>query len=153
VVGGSLKEGAMLKIGKTRIAAILFASGLLGCHAAAATVRIEGHVDAGGGPVAKSTVTLWAGGMREPRQLAQTKTGDDGRFQLHAAETAGKDVVLYLVAKGGEPTINKGAGDNPAIAFLTVLGAKPPTKVTINEMTTVASVWTRRREDDSLVIR
>ena len=28
----------------------------------------------------------------------------------------GKDVVLYLVAKGGVATINKGSGDNPAIA-------------------------------------
>lgn len=49
---------------------------------------------------------------------------------------------LYLVAKGGEATVNKGSGDNPAIALLTVLGNPPPAKVVINEMTTVASVWT-----------
>jgi hypothetical protein len=49
---------------------------------------------------------------------------------------------LYLIAKGGEPTINKGVGDNPAIGLLAALGSKPPTKIVINEMTTVASVWT-----------
>jgi hypothetical protein len=49
---------------------------------------------------------------------------------------------LYLVAKGGEATVNKGSGDNPFIALLTVLGNTPPAKVVINEMTTVASVWT-----------
>jgi len=32
-------------------------------------------------------------------------------------------------------------GDNPALTFLTVLGGEPPADVTINEMTTVASVW------------
>ena len=38
--------------------------------------------------------------------------------------------------------INKTGGDNPALAFLTVLGNQPPSHVTINEITTVASVWT-----------
>ena len=34
--------------------------------------------------------------------------------------------VLYLVAKGGQATVNKGSGDNPAIALLTVLGQHAP---------------------------
>ena len=46
-----------------------------------------------------------------------------------AQETPGKDVVLYLVAKGGEATVNKGSGDNPAIALMTVLGSNAPAKV------------------------
>ena len=41
---------------------------------------------------------------------------------LRAKETPDKDAVLYLIAKGGEPTVNKGSGDNPAIVLLTVLG-------------------------------
>jgi hypothetical protein len=137
----------MLKIDKAQIAMMLLTGGLLGyaCGPAAAAVRIEGQVDAGGGPLAKSTVTLWAASANEPKQLAQTKTGRDGRFRLHAAETPGKDVVLYLVAKGGEATVNKGVGDNPAIALMTVVGGKPPAKVTINEMTTVALVWTNNQ--------
>ena len=41
---------------------------------AEAAVNIEGQVEAGGGSVAGSTVTLWAASAGEPKQLAQTKT-------------------------------------------------------------------------------
>ena len=105
-------------------------------------VRIEGQVQAGGGPLANSTVTLWAASAGEPRQIAQARTNNDGRFELGSQETLGADVILYVVAKGGEAAVNKGAGDNPAAALLAVLGNMPPPKVVINEMTTVASVWT-----------
>jgi hypothetical protein len=105
-------------------------------------VRIEGQVQAGGGPLATSTVTLWAASAGEPRQVAQARTNSDGRFELGHQETLGADVILYVVAKGGEAAVNKGAGDNPAAALLAVLGNMPPPKVVINEMTTVASVWT-----------
>jgi hypothetical protein len=92
------------------------------CGTAAAAVRIAGQVLAGGGPIASSTVTLWAASAGEPKQLAQAKSGGDGRFELRTAETPGKDVVLYAVAMGGVATVKKGSGDNPAIALLTVLG-------------------------------
>ena len=81
-------------------------------------VRVEGQVQAGGGPLANSTVSLWAASAGEPKQLAQTNSGSDGRFELRAADTPGKDVVLYVVAKGGIATVNKGSGDNPAAALL-----------------------------------
>ena len=115
------------------------------CGTAAAAVRVEGQVQAGGGPLASSTVTLWAASAGEPKQLAQAKSGNDGRFELRTAETPGKDVVLYVIAKGGIATVKKGSGDNPAIALLTVLGNKPPAKVVINELTTVASTFTAAR--------
>ena len=105
-------------------------------------VRVEGQVQAGGGLLASSTVTLWAASAGDPKQLAQTKSGSDGRFELRTADAPGKDVVLYVVAKGGEATVNKGGGENPAVALLAVLGNTPPLNVVINEMTTVASVWT-----------
>jgi hypothetical protein len=106
------------------------------------TVRIEGQVQAGGGPLANSTVTLWAASTGEPKQLAQARTNNNGRFEFSSQETLGSDVILYVVANGGEAAVNKGAGDNPAAALLTVLGKMPPAKIVINEMTTVASVWT-----------
>src|SRR5215470_7353923 len=105
-------------------------------------VRIEGQVQAGGGPLANSTVTLWVASAGEPRQLAQARTDNDGRFELGNQEMLGADVILYVVAKGGEAAVNKDAGDNPAAALLAVLGNMPPPKVVINEMTTVASAWT-----------
>src|SRR5262245_31256913 len=77
-------------------------------------VWIEGQVQAGGGPLANSTVTLWAASAGEPRQIAQARTNNDGRFALGSQETLGADVILYVVAKGGEAAVNKGAGDNPA---------------------------------------
>src|SRR5215467_9410032 len=57
----------MLKIGQNPIAAMLLATGLLGstCIPAAA-VSMDGRVQAGGGAVAGSTVTLWAASASEP---------------------------------------------------------------------------------------
>ena len=129
--------------------------GLLGLASgtAVAAVRIDGQVQAGDGPVAGSTVTLWAGSAGEPKQLAHAKTSADGSFALGADETPGPGVSLYLIAKGGVPSVNKSAGDNPALAFLAVLGGEPSAHVTINEMTTVASVWTNAQFLDGTAIR
>src|SRR6516162_1510488 len=119
---------------------------------ASAAVRIEGQVQAGGGPLANSTVTLWAASVGQPRQLAQVRTNSDGQFELGSQEAVSADTILYLVAKGGIPAVNKGSGDNPAIALLSVLGNAPPSKVVVNEMTTVASVWTNAQflNDDAI---
>jgi hypothetical protein len=122
--------------------AVLF---VLACGPAGAAVRIEGKVQVSGGPLASSTLTPWAASASAPKQLAQTKSGSDGRFQLRTAETPSKDVVLYVVAKVGIATVKKGSSDNPAIALLAVLGNRPPAKVVINELTTVASTFTSAR--------
>jgi hypothetical protein len=119
----------------------------------AAAVRIDGQVQAGGGPLANSTVTLWAASNADPKQLAQTTTGSDGRFKIDSQETVGTDVTLYLLAKGGVATVNKGSGDNPAVALLSVLGNTPPSTVVISEMTTVASVWTHAQFLDGAAIK
>src|SRR5215831_15835307 len=144
----------MFKIGKNHIAATLLSSGLLGSTGiAAAAVSIDGRVQAAGGAVAGSTVTLWAASAGEPGQLAQVRTGAEGRFSLRTDVTPGGDISLYIVANGGEAAVGKGSGDNPAITFLTVLGNKAPGWVTINEMTTVASVWTHAQFLDGTAIK
>src|SRR5580693_5665119 len=112
---------------------------------------IEGLNSRGGVPIAKSVVTLWAASDDASKQLAQTQTGDDGRFTLSAEGSP--DGILYLVANGGEPAANKGGGDNSAIAFLSVLGSKSPAHVVINEFTTVASVWTNAQFLDGTAIK
>src|SRR5271168_2028390 len=89
--------------------------------AARAADSIEGQVLGAGAPIAKSTVTLWSASADAPKQLAQTQTGDDGRFTLNAEGANNRDGILYIVAKGGEPSINKAGGDNPALALMTVL--------------------------------
>ena len=137
----------MLKVEKARMVAMLVTMGAMAwtCGSTAAAVRIEGQVQAGGGPLANSTVTLWAASAGEPRQLAQARTNNDGGFELSSQESPGADVILYVTAKGGEPQASKGSGDNPAAALLAVLGNTPPPKVVINELTTVASAFTAAR--------
>jgi hypothetical protein len=58
-----------------------------------------------------------------------------------------------LIAQGGAAAASPPSGDNPAIALLSVLGDAPPGKVVINEMTTVASVWTNAQFLDGAAIR
>ena len=135
------------------VAVGLFGGPGFAMNPAEAAVNIEGQVAAGGGAVAGSTVTLWAASAGEPKQLAQAKTGDDGRFALNSDAKLGAHASLYLVAKGGVAAANKGAGDNPALAFLAVLGGEPPAKVTINEMTTIASAWTNAQFLDGTVLK
>jgi len=145
----------MIKITKAHVVAGLLATGWLGwvCGPASAAVRIEGQVQAGGGPVSNSTVTLWAATAGEPKQLAQVQTGSDGQFLLTTDTTPGADASLYLVAKGGVPSINKGGANNLAITLLTVLGNMPPAKVVINEFTTIASVWTNAQFLDGTSVK
>ncbi len=112
---------------------------------------IKGQVLGASAPITQSTVTLLAASAGQPKQLAQTKTGNDGRFVIHSTGTP--DSSLYLVATGGVSAANQGAGDNPAIALITVVGSKLPAKVVINEMTTVASVWTNAQFLDDLTLQ
>jgi hypothetical protein len=107
-----------------------------------ATENINGQVQGAGAPIANSTVTLWAASAGAPKQLAQTRTGAEGHSAISAAEAPGHDSSLYLIAKGGTPAANKAKGDNPVIALIAVLGSKALANITVNEMTTVASVWT-----------
>jgi hypothetical protein len=111
---------------------------------------ISGQVVGAGASIVGSTVTLWAEGSGAPRQLAQARTGADGRFALTAD---GGGANLYLIAKGGRPSANAAGGDNPAIALMTVIGSTVPTNVVVNEMTTVASVWTHAQFLDGEAIK
>ena len=114
---------------------------------------LDGQVLSAGAPIANAEVTLWQAGSGAPRQLAQARSSAAGRFVLAAPDAPLAEGSLYLLARGGTPAAGKGGGDNPAIALLTVLGAEAPGKVTINEMTTVASVWTHNQFIDGAVIK
>ncbi len=138
-------SGCVRKLVFGAIALNLFHGG-----AALAADSIKGQVLGGGAPIAKSTVTLWAASAAAPKQLAQAQTNADGRFEVRS-KGAPSDAVYYLVANGGEP--KSGGGNNPAIALLTVVGSKPPGSVVINEMTTVASVWTNAQFLDGWALK
>src|SRR5271169_1147475 len=133
----SVKRSPWLRLGVLAFCVLL-------TEAAFAVDSIKGQVLGGGAPIAKSTVTLWETSSGAPKQLAQTKTNDDGRFEVRTKGTS-KDGILYLVASGGVAKASKSGGDNPAIALLAVVGSNPPASVTINELTTVASAFTNAR--------
>ena len=82
----------MLKIDKAQIAMMLLAAGLIGyaCGPAAAAVHIDGQVQAGGGPLASSTVTLWAASCERTQQLAQAKPGMTADLRLAPTRRPGK---------------------------------------------------------------
>jgi hypothetical protein len=104
--------------------------------------HVSGQVLGAGAPIARSTVVLWQASASAPVKLAEAKTNDQGQFDLRSAAARSADSSLYLVATGGVPKAQKDSSDNPAIVLIAVLGNKAPEKVTINEFTTVASVWT-----------
>jgi hypothetical protein len=105
---------------------------------------LAGNVQGAGSPIAGATVTLYAAGEGAPSQLAQGKTDGNGAFKLQVKQTP-KDSVLYLIAKGGTPKAAAGKGSYEAIALMTLLGPELPKKVTVNELTTVASAFTAAR--------
>jgi hypothetical protein len=132
------------------LTAVLF---VWACSPASAATRIQGQVQGGGAPIANSTVILWAASANAPSQLAQVKTDANGRFEISIDESPSKDASLYLVAIGGAPAASKASGDNSAIGLMTVLGDTAPSKVTINEFTTIASVWTNNQFLNGIAIK
>ncbi|HEY2385465.1 MAG TPA: hypothetical protein VGK30_00770 [Candidatus Binatia bacterium] len=61
--------------------------------------------------------------------------------------------MLYVVATGGEPAAGKATGANTDIALLAVLGSTLPAQVVVNELTTIASVWTSAQFLDGGALR
>ena len=55
--------------------------------------------------------------------------------------------------KGRQGSCRQVWNDNPAIALLAVVGGKAPAQVTINEFTTIASVWTHNQFIDGTSIK
>jgi hypothetical protein len=102
---------------------------------------VVGNVQGANDPIVGSRVTLYAASTVAPAQLAQSTTDDKGSFRLSVPKIPGKS-VLYVVARGGTSKAGKAQVANNAIALLAVLGTTPPKTVTVNEFSTVASVWT-----------
>ena len=78
---------------KLTLAALAISGMFLATRAFAADIK--GQVMGGGAPIAQSTVTLWAASSDAPKQLAQTKTDNEGRFEIRGA-AAPADASLYL---------------------------------------------------------
>jgi len=126
---------------KLTITALIALSAIALTSLTARAADFTGRVQGAGQPIVGATVTLYAAGTGEPTQLAQGQSGDNGAFTLNYGEVpTGK--VLYVIAKGGTAKVAADKGTNNAIALLAVLGTSLPATVTVNEFSTIASVWT-----------
>ncbi len=128
---------------KTALLLTTLISPLIEASGSAAEQTLAGHVTGGGAPLANSAISLWSASEAAPVRVAEAQTDKNGNFALSADISADGSSVLYLIAEGGQPA--GATASNPAIALMATLGTGLPETVTVNELTTVASVWTAAR--------
>jgi hypothetical protein len=90
-----------------------------------------------GKPVSNAQVTLWhAQPESKPRMLAQSRTTMAGQSQFSPSPTPASG-FYYFTSKGGEID----GADVPRYAGLAVLRSDQQGDITINELTTIGSLW------------
>ena len=106
--------------------------------AAATTATFSGTVVGAGLGVSGATVTIFSANSTGVSTIGSGTSDSDGNFSFSFSNPGGNN-VLYAVATGGD----LGQGVNPAIAMMAVIGtgANFAPSVLIDEITTVASVW------------
>ncbi len=114
---------------------------------------LQGYVRGGQQPVSGASIALYAAGsigpgagatnLLAPNIVTTDAFGAFGITGEYVCPTATTQV--YLVARGGNPGLAAG-GNNPALVMMAALGncgdLSPSTNIAMNEVTTVASVWT-----------
>jgi hypothetical protein len=116
-----------------------------------APVTLRGTVHGGQKPVSGAKVQLYSAGTAGrgsasiPLLSTPVDSDSEGDFLIPASYYCPfASSQLYLIARGGNPGLPSGA-DNPAIALTTMLGAcgglTASSPISINEVTTVGSVW------------
>jgi hypothetical protein len=139
------------------IAGLLAGCGSSNVDTAPATtaLHLTGKVFGGQQPVSGATLQLYAAGTAgyasaATALLTKTVTSDsNGSFSITGDYTCPANAQVYLVATGGNPGLTPSTTTNANLAMMTGLGAcsslTASTPVTINELTTVASVWSLAR--------
>ncbi len=134
-----------------RIRAILVALSLVAIsisHSALAE-SIDGVVTLAGQPVVGASVTLWrTAGKDSPQSVDQTSSDKEGKFSIRGIRL--RDVVEK--AHGEVYYLTTTGGGRETLVLMSMLGEKPPKKVVVNELTTVASVFTSARFIDGMAI-
>ncbi len=103
--------------------------------------ELSGKVEIAGSPIAGATVTIYAAGSEAPKQLAQGNTDGTGVFNINFAEMQSNNIV-YLISRGGTLKASTDKPLSDGVVLLMLLGQNYPKKVTINELSTVASAFT-----------
>ena len=137
------------------ILAAMFFAMLGGCgysgSANGVGVALQGTVYGGLQPVAGSTIQLYAAGTNgvgsaaQPLLLNAIKTDTNGNFSVPADyRCPSPSSQVYVVASGGNPA-GASSESNPALKLTAMLGAcsslSSASSITVNEVTTVGSVW------------
>jgi hypothetical protein len=115
---------------------------IIGAVTGASAATVQGQVELGGGKVIGSAVTLWAASTGAPREIGRAITNANGQFSI-TGSADGDD--LYLLAQGGKRLTGGSDINGAGVTLLALLGDKPPEKVVVNELTTVASAYAADR--------
>ena len=111
----------------------------------------HGKVHGGQQPVSGATIQVYVANHTQNSAAnvglitgATQKTDANGNFNISGTYTCSPSDLLYIVATGGNPGVS-GVHNNSALAMMTGFGLcssiTGSTNVTINELTTVASIW------------
>jgi hypothetical protein len=135
------------------IATTLFVVMLAGCGytgTGTPAIALGGSVHGGLQPVSGATVQLYAAGSTGNGSAAQpllsdpVKTDSNGNFSIPASYTCpSASSQIYVVAQGGNPGLS--SGNNSALVLAAMLGScsglSGSGSISVNEVTTVGSVW------------
>ncbi|MCX2978801.1 hypothetical protein [Candidatus Marimicrobium litorale] len=117
------------------IAAVLL--GILTTSLPAVALDMKGALTLGGEAVPGAKVTLWkTAGTESPRVIRETSSDAEGFFELKNLDPDRAGNIYYISTAGG---VREGT------ALMSVIGETPLNSVVINELTTVASVFTSAR--------
>jgi hypothetical protein len=135
------------------IATTLFVVMLAGCGytgTGTPAIALGGSVHGGRQPVSGATIQVYAAGSSGNGSAAQpllsdpVKTDSNGNFSIPASYTCpSASSQIYIVAQGGNPGLP--SGTNSALMLAAMLGScsglTGSGSISINEVTTVGSVW------------
>ncbi|MGY8749820.1 MAG: hypothetical protein ACKVHR_17395 [Pirellulales bacterium] len=130
----SLERSRFLGLASIRFALASLLLGMVFTSLPVFALDMEGTLTLGGKAVPDAKVTLWkTAGMDAPEAMIETLTDAEGAFELTNLGANEEGNIYYITTAGGV---------HENVALMSVLGATPPQTIVINEMTTVASVFT-----------
>ena len=119
-----------------------------------AAVALNGRVHGGQQPVSGAVIQLYAASTTgyaaaaTPLLTTVVHSNAQGAFSITGDYTCPANAQVYLTATGGNPGLTAGT-NNAALAMMTALGPcsalSASTYISVNELTTVASVWSLAR--------
>ena len=105
--------------------------------------ELSGRVIVAGRPVVGAAVSLYVASTGKPTAFAHAITSVDGGFSIDVASLpTNPNRDFYVIVQGGRAAADGGRDPNGGLTLLSVLGATLPKRITINELTTVASAFT-----------